>query len=369
MTFVERAEIYRQIETDRDRPLITYFTSTRQQGEGVMAPDVIPEFCRQILKVPKDETEIDLLVVSRGGDPIVSWRIICLLRERFDKVFALIPYEAYSAATLLALGADEIVMHPFSNLGPVDPQLRGVKKVPGKPGEQEEIRFGAEDLSHYLDFVKKDVGISDQEQMERAFELVCGEIGSIPIGIAKRSSNLALSLGEKLLTLHMDDHNKVKAISEALNKSFYHHGYPVGRKEAKDIGLKVSDAPENLESLMWEAWEDIEIEMKCSEPFKPVEIVMQDPTLSQQLLSIQQINMPANIPPQFAGQIFQQVIQNIQPVGVSSIDYDLFHAAVESVRIRSEFKTSLKLSAVRMPDLNININVTPIAEGWKAYTT
>jgi len=369
MTFVERAERYRQIEAERGRPLIAYFTSTRQQAEGVMASDVIPEFCRQIINVPDDATEIDLLVVSRGGDPIVSWRVVSLLRERFDKVFVLIPYEAYSAATLIALGADEIVMHPFSNLGPVDPQLRGVKKIPGKPGEQEEIRFGAEDLSHYIDFVRKDVGISDQEQMERAFELVCGEVGSIPIGIAKRSSNLALSLGEKLLKLHMDDHNKVKAISEALNKSFYHHGYPVGRKEAKEIGLKVSDAPMTLESLIWSVWEDIEREMKCSEPFKPVEVVMQDPTLQQQLLSIQQIPLPANIPPQFAGQIFQQYAQNIQPTGVSSINYDLFHAAVESIRIRSEFKTNLKLSAVRMPDLNININVTPIAEGWKAYTT
>ena len=42
--------------------------------------------------------------------------------------------------------------------------------------------------------------------------------------------------------LHMKDQNKVKAISDSLNKSFYHHGYPVGRNEAKTIGLNIIEA-------------------------------------------------------------------------------------------------------------------------------
>jgi hypothetical protein len=92
--------IYRQIEEERGRPLITYATSSRPNAEGVIASDVIPEICRQILRIPSDKKVIDLLVVSRGGDPIVSWRIISLLRERFEKVNVLVPYEAYSAATL-----------------------------------------------------------------------------------------------------------------------------------------------------------------------------------------------------------------------------------------------------------------------------
>ncbi len=151
MTYAERVELYRQIEEERGRPLITYVTSSRPNAEGVIASDVIPEFCRQILEIPEDERKIDLLIVSRGGDPIVSWRIISLLRERFDEVGVLIPYEAYSAATLLALGANEIVMHPFSNLGPVDPQLQIVKNIEGK---QEKLDFAAEDLAHFLDFVR-----------------------------------------------------------------------------------------------------------------------------------------------------------------------------------------------------------------------
>lgn len=369
MTYADRVELYEKIEKERGQPLITYITSSRSNAEGIIASDVIPEICQQILKIPKDIQEIDLLVVSRGGDPIVSWRIISLLRERFDKLNILIPYEAYSAATLLALGADEIIMHPFSNLGPVDPQLQGTKNLPGMPGQQDGIRFGAEDLSHFIDFVRKDVGISDQEQLERAFELVCQEIGSIPIGIAKRSSNLALSLGEKLLRLHMNDHNKVKAISEALNKSFYHHGYPVGRKEAKDIGLNIIDAPEALEKLIWEVWENMETEMKCREPFQPHTVILQNSKFDQKI-DLANSPMFPNAP-QSQG-IEQHMVPTVTQSGTLfstvPIDYDLYNASVESKFIGSEFKTKLRISAIRMPDLNININVTQISQGWKTIT-
>jgi ClpP class serine protease len=70
-------------------------------------------------------------VVSNGGDPIVAWRAITLLRERVEQIGVLVPQAAYSAATLLAMGADEIVMHPNGNLGPVDPQI--LVKRSGEP--------------------------------------------------------------------------------------------------------------------------------------------------------------------------------------------------------------------------------------------
>ena len=82
-------------------------------------------------------------------------------------------------------------MHPFSNLGPVDPQLHVEKNNEGK---REGLDFAAEDLSHFIDFVQSDVGITDQAQKERAFELLFKEVGTVPIGAAKRSSNLAVSI-------------------------------------------------------------------------------------------------------------------------------------------------------------------------------
>lgn len=364
MTYVERAALYKRIEEVRGRPLITYVTSSRAEAQGVIASDVIPEFCRQILTIPADIRKIDLLIVSRGGDPIVAYRIISLLRERFDDIGVLIPYEAYSAATLLALGANEIVMHPFSNLGPVDPQLQVVRN---KEGRQEKMDFASEDLAHFMDFVCSDVGISDQEQKERAFELMAREVGALPIGAAKRSSNLTQSLGQKLLLTHMEDHGSVKTISDVLNKSFFHHGYPVGRKEAKEIGLQVIFAEEGLEALMWQVWEDIESEMECRSPFNPFEIVMADPQLSQAIRPVQQLQLPANIPAQMAAQILQQVMPQIQMLSLPPIEHRMVSAVVESRLLRAEFQSTKLISAVRMPDLNINVTIAPMSQGWISH--
>ena len=369
MTYARRIELFKKIEDERKRPLISYVTSSRQNAAGAIASDVIPELAKQLNCIPKANKSIDLLVVSNGGDPTVAWRMISMMRERFDHIGVLLPYAAFSAATLLALGADEIWMHPFSNLGPVDPQLVYVKKFPGSGGQQEaveRVQFGSEDLRNYLEFVKSDVGISDQEQLERAFELVCKDVGTIPIGVAKRSSYLALSMGEKLLSLHMKDKDasKPKVIAESLNKSFYHHGYPLSRKEGKEMGLPIREPDDILEKLLWQVWEDIEEEMNCNRPFDPLEVALNNPDIAKIISPLPQVQIPAGLPPQIQQQALQHILQQIQIIAVNPMDYELFNAALESIRCRSVHKTRLKISAVRLPDLNIAVNVAKVSQGW-----
>ena len=45
------------------------------------------------------------------------------LRTQFDNIRCIVPLQAKSAATMLALGGDEIVMGLHSRLGPIDPQI------------------------------------------------------------------------------------------------------------------------------------------------------------------------------------------------------------------------------------------------------
>ena len=46
-----------------------------------------------------------------------------MLQSRCSKLVLVVPDIAKSAATVLALGADEIMLGPASDLGPVDPQM------------------------------------------------------------------------------------------------------------------------------------------------------------------------------------------------------------------------------------------------------
>lgn len=266
MGYISRKELYKELEKIRKRPLIAYVTSIRPGCSAQMSQDVLPLFIKQINSI-KNNNSIDLLILSNGGDPIVSWRIISLLREKFKKVSVLIPYTAYSAATLLALGADEIIMHPFGNLGPLDPQLSFVDEK----GKMKTISY--EDITKYIEFVK-DTGITDQELLQKSFEKLTSEIPPTLIGFAKRSSQLGLTMGQKLLSTHMNDENKSKVISETLNTKFYHHGYPLARKEAKEIGLPISNSNSNLENLMWKIYEDFMEEMDFNTPYNPQSIIM-----------------------------------------------------------------------------------------------
>src|ERR1039458_1188326 len=149
-----RLALYRRLEKKRGRPVIAYVTSSRGNSEGQISSDAVAELQSQLQALPAGTKALDLLLVSYGGDPTVAWRIVSLIRERCDKFSVLVPHAAFSAATLIVLGADEIIMHPNGNLGPTDPQIQVPKS--GKPNEA--VRFGSEDLASFLKYVKDNVG-------------------------------------------------------------------------------------------------------------------------------------------------------------------------------------------------------------------
>jgi Serine dehydrogenase proteinase len=367
MSYRDRLLLYKDIEAIRERPLVCYITSIRPQASGQIAGDIIPGLIKQIHEISLEYEGVDLLVVSNGGDGITAARIISLLRERFKEVAVLLPYVAYSAATLLALGADEIVMHPFSNLGPVDPQLTAIR--PGQGGGMERVNYGTEDLRNYFSFVRTEVGVSDQREMAHAFELLCKEVGAVPIGIAKRSAQLSLALGEKLLSLHMDDSSQAKAITETLSRSYHHHGYPLGRSDAKKIGLPVVQPPQKLEEKIWKVWENFEQEMECNSIFEPLEIVLKNPDAARLVAPVTQLQIPANLPPQVAQAAYNQILQQIGIITVPAVDYECFLVALESTRCKSEYRAKGKFSAVRQPDMNISVSTIPVSQGWTHQKT
>ena len=276
MSYQNRKKIYEQIEKIRKRPLIAYVTSIRPGTQVQMATDVIPFFIKEINKI-KDSDSIDLLILSNGGDPLVSWRIISILREKFKKIGILVPYTANSAATLLALGADEIIMHPFANLGPLDPQLN-------YQDENGKIKtIGYEDIVKYFDFMKE-IGTNNEVIIQQSIEKLTKELPPTLIGFAKRSSTLGLTMCQKLLLTHMTDTTKAKKIADTLNNNYYHHGYPLPKKEAEEIGLPIIKNDKLIEDLLWDLYEDYAAEMDFNTPYNPELIVMNKIKNNSQLL-------------------------------------------------------------------------------------
>ena len=330
-----------------------------------MAKDAVPELLDQLQALEPSTEALDLLLVSDGGDPTVAWSIVSLIRERVKEFAVLVPQAAYSAATLIALGADEIVMHPNGNLGPVDPQIRTIRR--GESGEKERLEFGAEDLNSFLRFTKETVGLSDQDRLAQMFELFCKDVGPVQIGIASRSSQLSIMMGEKLLKMHMkgaDESQQATRIAESLNKNFFHHGYPVSRSEAKEIGLKIAEENSEVEDLLWRIWSSLEQEFDFRKPFTPLEILEKSKGASALFDPVPLAAIPSDLPPEVLQQAYQQVLSKIAVHQVAAVDYTTTHAVMESTRCASHFTVEGKILATRRPDLQITYNVVQVSEGW-----
>ena len=63
-----------------------------------------------------NERELDLVLHSPGGSPEAAEQMMSYLRTQFDYIRALVPLQAKSAATMMALGCDEIVLGRHSEL-------------------------------------------------------------------------------------------------------------------------------------------------------------------------------------------------------------------------------------------------------------
>lgn len=70
------------------------------------------------------DRELHVVLATPGGDGEVAVRMIRAMQARCSRLVIIVPDMAKSAGTLMCLGADRIVMAPFSDLGPVDPQFQ-----------------------------------------------------------------------------------------------------------------------------------------------------------------------------------------------------------------------------------------------------
>src|SRR5437867_6633014 len=135
-----------------------------------MAGDAVREFIDKMDLTEDHVNGVDILVHSAGGNALAAWKLMSVLRERFDSVAVLVPFMAFSAATIFALGANEIVMHPYASLGPIDPQIT-IRLSDGSTR-----RFSYEDVGAFLRFLVEEAKISEQAHatgiVEKLFSVV-----------------------------------------------------------------------------------------------------------------------------------------------------------------------------------------------------
>ena len=88
--------------------------------------DKLVQKCENAFRTSRPTNErnrVLLILVTEGGDPHAAYRCARYLWHHFRGYQILIPGWCKSAGTLLAMGADEVYMSDFGELGPIDLQI------------------------------------------------------------------------------------------------------------------------------------------------------------------------------------------------------------------------------------------------------
>lgn len=271
-----RQEFIQKLQAKReDRLVIAYITSTRPGHEIQIADDVL-HLLFDHLEAGKKAAEkgVDLFLHSNGGSGTVPWRVVSLIREYTKSFAVLVPHRAFSAATLIAMGADEIIMHRMGCLGPIDPSVANIFNPPHPNSPGQPAPISVEDVTAYVRLVKDEVGITHEDELVQAFIALTDKIHPLALGNVQRSHNQARMMARKLLGQHMSaekQEHEIDQIIENLKSKLFYHGHPINRVEAKrDLALKVTVPPDDLEALMWELYVEYEKALMMTEPFHPL---------------------------------------------------------------------------------------------------
>jgi hypothetical protein len=203
-----------------------------------------------------------VLIESPGGLASVAEYISRILRERFRSVRFFVPHMAMSAATILVLSGDEILMDDRSSLGPIDPQVPRPNAIP----------FPAQNTLDYLEQV------ADEEARTGRLSLVTlailSRITPADIQMAINATEEGRRLVRNWLTIHMwrnlkdakgvpvpREQREAKAhlVAEELakHKKWLNHGKMLSRTDLLSIDrdLLVADYSKWPSAAdMWELW-------------------------------------------------------------------------------------------------------------------
>ncbi|MGB2553146.1 SDH family Clp fold serine proteinase [Campylobacter sp. MOP51] len=238
--FNETQQLIKAIEAKLGGSLITYYNSN---AGSVCGNDASAMY--EILKGKKIQNAF-LFIKSDGGSGIASLRIISTLRNYCKNITALVPANCASAATMMALGANEIVMGPLAYLTPVDTSLKHELSPTNKNNEL--VSVSMDELSRVIKLWKTNEKDKDENPYKSLYEY----IHPLVFGAVDRASSLSLKICREILRYHINDDEKIQKISERLNSDYPAHEYPILFREAEEIGLHVKKMDDELNEMLQE---------------------------------------------------------------------------------------------------------------------
>jgi hypothetical protein len=184
------------------------------------------------------EGTLDLFINSPGGNPTTAEKIILTCRSYCDSFRVIVPSSAMSAATLIAMGSDSIVMTPTAEIGPIDPQMR--MQTPQGPIS----RSAAAWVDAYRDLVNKMQQAIVGNQPPHPYAEMLRKLDPSWIQVCLKARQLAEKIAADYLRKHMLNGRTPDEV-QAVVKHFltegeeFAHGRAIRSEKAREYGLAV----------------------------------------------------------------------------------------------------------------------------------
>ena len=245
----------RDIQAATNRKLIIYVANFGHPQSAISHDDVPP--FPDLLADIDPETDLDLLLHSPGGDIDAAERLVYMCRKRSRSFRVLVPSSAKSAATLIAIAADSIVMGYVSELGPIDPQVY----VNGPGGEP--MWRPAQSFLDGLQTIKEET--TSTGTLSPVYYPLLDKLDPALLDFCQKAIDRSKSFARKWLERGMcaGDPTTAQSIAERLCdvEKYLSHSAVIDAEEATEMGLRVEHlgADDDLWQRVWRLYSMYEV--------------------------------------------------------------------------------------------------------------
>lgn len=246
INLLETQEIIEKLESLTKSKVLSYYTPkglSINQGH----PDI---FLEQLRRMGAQE-KISLVLISDGGDSSASLRIATVLREYCKELHVIVPSTCASAATVLALSADKIIMCSSGYLTAIDTSLVHGLNPKGPDGIP--VPVSVDQVKRIVKFLNEEGPAITDQNREGSYRTLFKYIHPITIGEIDRISSRTILVATKMMKMHpqsFENETKIDWIASHLYNDYPEHGFPILFQEAKDIGLPVEKANMEMTDLL-----------------------------------------------------------------------------------------------------------------------
>jgi hypothetical protein len=241
--FTETQKIIAEIEKETKCTFITYWNS---YNGSVCQDDVVGLY--ELLGQIGKQNKICMFIKSDGGNGQAALRIVNLLRDYTSDLIAMVPLNCVSAATMVALGANEIQMGPLAYLSAVDTSL--THSLSPVDNTNNRVSVSQNELARILRLWQE--ASSGKAEDSNPYKSIFDKIHPLVIGAVDRASSLSIRLSSEILSYHITDPKKVTEISHKLNSDYPSHTYPITLREAQRVGLNAVALDQKINTLLIE---------------------------------------------------------------------------------------------------------------------